>query len=350
MGAPRVCLNSGRIIAPEEPTLVVAEIGQNHNGRLALAEQLIDAAAWAGADAVKLVKRDLDCELSREARQRPYCGRHSYGKTYGEHRRALELSPDDHARLRDRAREHGLLYFATASDPPSADLIAQLGADVLKVASRDVSNGPLLEYLARLGRPVFLSTGMSSFEEIDAAIETLRRYGTPLVVMQCTSLYPAPIEQTHLRSIATLAERYRAPVGFSDHTPGTRLAPVAVALGARVVEKHLTLDRRLKGTDHACSLQPEQLRRMISAIRDVEAALGRDDKPVPEEVRAVRSKLGRSLVARVDLPAGARLHENAIELKCPGDGLTWAERELVLGRTLKRPIRADEKLSIEDFE
>lgn len=337
-----------RQIGAGRPALVVAEIGQNHNGSVAMAEQLIDAAAWAGADAVKLVKRDLACELSRQARQQPYRTPHAFGPTYGQHRAALELSAAEHGRLRRRAREHGLLYFATACDIPSAELLAELEVDVFKIASRDLANHPLLEHLARLGRPMFLSTGMSELAEVDEAVRIVRRHGCPLLVMQCTSRYPTPLEDVHLRSMQTLAERYEVPVGFSDHTLGTLVAPVAVAMGAAAIEKHITLDRALKGTDHACSLEPEALHDMIASLRQVETALGRADKPLSSATQPVRAKLGRSLVASRPLPAGAVLTEDMLALKCPGTGLGWHQRGTLIGRCLVRPVQADDLLSADD--
>lgn len=345
---PAAIVIGQRVIGQDRPALVIAEIGQNHNGSLALAERLIDAAAWAGADAVKLVKRDLESELSHEARRQHYNSRHAFGRTYGDHRRALELSADDHAHLSRRAAEHGLIYLATACDVASAALLDGLGVAAFKIASRDLNNLPLLADVAGRGKPVILSTGMSAFDEIDAAVAVFRERDCRVVLLQCTSLYPTPFDQVHLRSMNALAERYDSLVGFSDHTPGGLLPPVAVALGAAVIEKHLTLDRNLKGTDHACSLEPDEFRQLIHDVRRVEVALGRADKPVAEGVEHVRAKLGRSLVTRTPLPAGTRLEEPMLTLKCPGDGLSWFDRRQVVGRRLKRDLPADEKLSLDD--
>ncbi|HEX5446240.1 MAG TPA: N-acetylneuraminate synthase family protein [Pirellulales bacterium] len=345
---PKAMIIGQRTVGADQPALIVAEIGQNHNGSLALAEQLIDAAAWAGVDAVKLVKRDLPSELSREARRRQYDSRHAFGRTYGDHRRALELSADDHARLSRRAARHGLIYLATACDAPSAALLDELGVAAFKIASRDLANLPLLADVARRRKPVILSTGMSSFDEIDAAVGVMRERSCQFILLQCTSLYPTPFDQVHLRSMSALAERYGALVGFSDHTPGVLLPPVAVALGAAMVEKHLTLDRNLKGTDHACSLEPDEFRQLVRDARRVETALGRVDKPIAEGVETVRAKLGRSLVTRQPLSAGTRLEEPMLALKCPGDGLSWFDRRQIVGRRLKRDLPADEKLSLDD--
>jgi sialic acid synthase SpsE len=338
----------GRLFGACRPALIVAELGQNHNGSLSLAKQLIDAAAWAGVDAIKLVKRDLESELSREARVRPYDSRHAFGTTYGEHRQALELSADQHATLAMRARRHGLIYIATACDSPSARLLDDLNVDALKIASRDLTNLPLLREVACRQRPLILSTGMANLGEIDAAVNVVRQSGCSFALLQCTSLYPTPTKDVHLRSMSTLSARYNVAVGFSDHTSGILVAPVAVARGAVIIEKHLTLDRNLKGTDHACSLEPDEFRKLVANVREIETALGRADKPVVEGVASVRVKLGRSLVTRVPLAAGTRIEEPMLALKCPGDGLSWLDRQRVVGRQLKRDLEADEKLRLED--
>ncbi|MEK6234822.1 MAG: N-acetylneuraminate synthase family protein, partial [Planctomycetales bacterium] len=205
-----------RAIGPNAPALVVAEIGQNHNGRKELAEELIDAAAWAGADAVKVTKRDLSWDLCAEASARPYRARHAFGPTYGEHRAVLELSPEDHRDLAERIRGHGMAHVGTACDPPSAALLHELKVDALKIASRDLDNLPLIECVAKLGRLVIASTGMSGFEEIDATVHALRAADAKFVLLQCASLYPTPWKDVHLRSMGKLAERYDAAVGLSD--------------------------------------------------------------------------------------------------------------------------------------
>jgi len=337
-----------RNIAPGQPALVVAEIGQNHNGRMELAAHLIDAAAWAGADAVKFVKRDLTCELARSAHDAPYQSPHSFGATYGAHRAALELSAGEHAQLAQRVRRHGLLYIGTACDAPSVDLFEQLNVDALKVASRDLDNLPLLVELARRQRPLLLSTGMSSLRDIDHALSALP--GSAIALLHCTSLYPAPSGEIHLASLPTLIERYRVPVGFSDHSIGWLLPPVAVAMGATIIEKHLTLDRSLPGSDQACSLEPHEFAQLVRNIREVQQALGRPDKPVPPQVASVRAKLGRSLVTRHALAAGTQLDDSMLVLKSPGTGFAWNERDRVLGRTLRRDLPADVTITPADVD
>lgn len=350
MAEPSIAIGPSRRVGAGQPALIVAELGQNHNGRLDWAEALIDAAAWAGVDAVKLVKRELTSELARAAWQRPYANPHSFGSTYGEHRSALELSPADHRRLARRAQRHGLLYFSTVGDWPSLQLMQQLQVPCFKVASRDVGNLPLLEQLAETGKPVLLSSGMSDWAELDRAVALLQGRRTPLVVLQCTSLYPTPAEHVHLRSIAAVAARYGVPVGFSDHTPGVELAGAAVALGASVIEKHLTLDRQAKGRDHAASIEPAELARLVHDVRTVEAALGRADKPLAPGIEEVRSRLGRSLVTRQPLAAGSLIAPEALVLKCPGDGVPWHRRDQLIGKRVRRDLAADEQLTLDDVD
>jgi len=349
MNLPELRLPTGRVVGRDQPTFVIAEIGQNHNGRLDWAEQLVDAAAWAGADAVKTVKRHLPQELTAAARRQPYASPHAFGPTYGEHRAALELDVAAHAALAERARRHGLHFIATVCDATSAAELDDVGVDAFKIASRDLGNLPLVEFVARRGRPVILSTGMSDGNEIDAAVAVVARADVPWAVLQCTSLYPTPDAEVHLRALPQLAERCRTVVGFSDHTLGTVVAPAAVALGAAIVEKHLTLDRSAPGSDHACSAEPEELRVLIENIRRIETALGRADKPLPAAVSGVRKKLGRSLVTRVPLAAGTVVEEAMLTLKSPGDGVAWLERGTIVGRRTAHDLEADVLIRPEDL-
>lgn len=350
MDAATLQLPTGRRLGGGAPTFVIAEIGQNHNGRLDWAEQLVDAAAWAGADAVKTVKRHLPNELTAAARNRIYDSPHAFGRTYGEHREKLELDAAAHAALAERARRHGLHFIATVCDVVSAAELHEVGVDAFKIASRDLGNLPLVDFIARLGQPVILSSGMSAWSEIDAAVAIVQSAGVPWSILQCTSLYPTPDAEAHLRAIPALAERYSTIVGFSDHTQGTVIAPAAVALGAAIVEKHLTLDRSAVGSDHACSAEPEELRVLIENIRRVEAALGRAEKPLATEIGGVRKKLGRSLVTRVPLAAGTVVEESMLTLKSPGDGVAWIDRDRVVGRRLTRALEADVLILPDDLQ
>ncbi len=330
--------------------LVVAEIGQNHNGRIHLARDLIAAAATAHVDGVKFCKRDMDCELTAEAAARPYRNANSFGPTYGEHRRALELSHQDYAELSRLARQLGVLFFATACDPPSVDMLCELDVPLFKVASRDLTNLPLLDYLARTGRPLVLSCGMDDEVGISAALDTVRRHHSQIVLLQCTSAYPTTLEEINLAAMQTLSQQFEVLVGMSDHSPGSLVPVLAAALGAVMVEKHFTLDRSLRGTDHACSLEPPELVEMVDQIRQAEKARGSHLKQVPDSVRHARHKLGRVLVSREAIAAGTVLTESMLCLKSGGPGLGWLERDQIVGRRALAPIPANVRLLPADFE
>lgn len=284
---------------------LVAEIGQNHQGDPAIARELIHTAKLCGVDAVKSQKRELAALLSPEEQSRPYTSPHAFGATYGEHRRRLELGREAWADLFAYARELGITLFASPWDLPSATLLRELGCPIFKIPSAAVTNLPLLEEIARYGRPVILSTGMSTIEEIDAAVAVLS--GSELTLLQCTSAYPVESSAVNLRAMQTLAERYGRPVGLSGHHRGIAIDAAAVALGACLLERHFTLDRTMKGTDHAASLEPPGLSKLVRDVRAVEAALGSGEKAVLECERAARDKLraARPLPARIEAPARA---------------------------------------------
>ena len=335
-----VSLN-GRKVGPGHPTYIVAEIGQNHNGDVYQASRLIGVAAEAGVDAVKFCKRHIPSELTRRAHRKPYDNPHSYGRTYGEHREALELSIEDYSHLRQRIQynEWPVTMFATACDFTSVDELEEWGNPFYKIASRDLMNLPLIEYVASMQKPVILSTGMGDVEDIDAAIETVMKYHDQLVILECTSQYPTPIEEVDLFRMQGIGMRHQVAVGLSDHTIGAYLAPVvAVILGASVIEKHITFSRASRGTDHAGSVEPEGLRRMVRDIRHAETLTS-----VRERVHHApeRTKLGRSLVTSRPIAAGEVIGPDCLILKSPGDGLPWSERYALIGHAAKRELPAD---------
>ena len=335
-----ITLANGRKIGRGHPCLVVAEVGQNHNGDVYTATRLFKAAADAGVDAVKLCKRDIRSELTQAAYDRPYTGPQSFGATYGQHREALELSPAEYRHLADRVRynQWPFALFATACDCKSVDDVEDsLHPMLYKIASRDLDNLPLIDYVARLGKPVILSAGMARHGEIRAALDAVQRYHNDVILMVCTSEYPTPNEHVGLRRLWLWRRLYGVPVGLSDHTAGITAGIAGAALGAVVVEKHITLSRAMCGTDHAASLEPDGLRRMVDKIREVEAMM----QPVPQLDLPARDKLGRSLVTVRPMRAGEVLGENDVTLKSPGDGVHWPERSAVLGKPLRRDLRAD---------
>ena len=329
------------------PAMVIAEIGQNHNGDMDLAKRLIEMAARAGADAVKFQKRDIRSDLNGEAYVRPYVNPNSFGATYGEHREFLELDAAQHEELRDYAVEHGLMYFCTACDAQSVEEMERLGNPVYKVASRDLTNVPLLQVLAETGKPVILSTGMAGLDETREAIDALGDGPSAVLLMQCISQYPAELERVNLRAMKTLRNEFGLLVGLSDHTAGVIASVAASVLGACMVEKHVTLSRAMKGTDHAASLEEEGLYRVAKYIRETAVALGTGDKEIDPASATARDKLARSLTTRRALSAGTVLSEADLVVKSPGTGIAWRDRGRVIGRTLTVDVPADHLVTYE---
>jgi len=348
---PELIVN-GRRIADDEPAYVLAEIGHNHQGELEKAKELVHAARECGVDAVKLQKRDNRRLFTRAFYDSPYDNENSFGRTYGEHREAVELGKSDWFELSRYAREEGLAFVAAAFDEPSADFLAELGVDAFKFASGDLANTPFLRYVASFGTPLFLSTGGGTFEDIDRAVDAIATVNTQLCVLHCTASYPAEIDDLNLSVIAVLKERYPDfVIGLSDHHNGIAMAPVAFMLGARAFEKHFTLNHAWKGTDHAYSLMPDGMRRFVRDLHRVPAALGDGVKRrLPSEERPLQ-KMGKKLVAARDLHSGHVLGPGDLEARSPADGgLPPYELDRLLGGTLQRPLSAQEDVALEDVE
>lgn len=335
-----------RPVGPGHPCLVVAELGVNHDGELERGLALVDAAAAAGADAVKVQTFSADRVASAAAPKPAYQReRVPEAESQQELLRRLELSVDDHRALARRARERGVLFLSTPFDEDGADLLEELDVPAFKVASPDLTNTPLVLHLARKGRPLILSTGMAYLAEVEDAVAAVRAAGNDrIVVLQCVSAYPADPADANLRAMATLAEALGVPVGYSDHTTGTATAVAAAALGACLLEKHLTLDRTLPGPDHAASLEPDELARLVAAVREAESALGdgvKEPRPAEAELRLLAR---RSLAAARDLAAGEVLAPEMLTALRPGTGIPPGRLDEVTGRVLARPVRGGELL------
>jgi sialic acid synthase len=331
------------------PCFIIAEIGQNHNGQLGMAKRLIDMAARCGADAVKFQKRDIGWELTEEAYNRPYEGPNSFGATYGLHREFLELNADQHAELKEYAQSQKLIYFCTPCDPPSVDVLEKIGNPIYKVASRDITNIPLLKYIARTGKPVIISTGMAGLPEIREALEAFAGSKCEVALMQCVSQYPAEAKNINLNAMKTMRDEFGVLVALSDHTPGVITGVAGSVLGAFAVEKHITLARAMPGTDHAAALEEEGLRRLIGYIRTCEEARGDGRKEFNPVAESARQKLARSLVSAVDIPEGTVLTEEMLTLKSPGTGLSWNQRDQIVGHQAIRSVPAHTTLAVSDF-
>ena len=341
----------GQRIADDTPCFVIAEIGHNHQGSVERARELIRAAQEAGVDAVKLQKRDNRRLYTRALYDSPYDNENSFGPTYGAHREALELDRDAYVELQACARELGLVFFATAFDEASADLLAGLDVPAFKIASGDLTNTPLLRHVASFGKPLVVSTGGATIEDVDRAVGAVVGVGGTLCLLQCTAAYPAAVEDLNLGVITTLRERYpELVVGLSDHQDGIAMAPVAYMLGARIVEKHFTLSHTAKGTDHAFSLMPEGMRKLVRDLRRVPIAIGDGVKrPLPSEETPLR-KMGKQLVAARALEAGHVLADGDLVAKSPVDcGLPPYSLDTLLGRPLVRALAEEEAILAEDI-
>jgi sialic acid synthase len=342
----------GRRIDDASDCYVIAEIGHNHQGSLEKARDLIHAAKECGADAVKLQKRENSTLYTRALYDAPYDNENSFGATYGEHREALELPREAWVELRDYTQELGIPLIATPFDVPSADFLAELELPAFKIASADLVNTPLLRHVASFGKPLLISTGGGTMEDVERALDAVLPLNRELCILQCTSVYPADAEDLNLRVIETLRERFPEHViGLSDHFNGISMALVAYMLGARVIEKHFTLNHAWKGTDHAFSLMPEGLRKLVRDLRRAPLALGDGTKRRLSAEERPLAKMGKKLVAARPLEAGRLLAEGDVVAKSPADGgLPPYELERLIGRRLARALAGDEDVRFEDLE
>jgi N,N'-diacetyllegionaminate synthase len=329
-----------------ERTLIIAEAGVNHNGDMALARRLIDVAAEAGADVVKFQTFQADQLLTRTAEKAAYQTK-STGAEESQHEmiRRLELTPAMHEELIAHCATRKIRFFSTAFDLPSIDLLVSLGQDGFKIPSGDITNMPFLRAIGRHGKPVILSTGMATLAEVEAAIDALEQAGTPrqrITALHCNTEYPTPMSDVNLRAMLTLRDAFGIRVGYSDHTLGIEVPIAAVALGATLIEKHFTLDRTLPGPDHAASLEPTELNAMVSAIRNIELALGDGVKrPTVSE-----SNARKSIVAVRSIRTGEPFTADSIAVKRPGIGLSPMLWDQVIGLKAIHDFAPDEMIEL----
>lgn len=335
-------------------TYVIGEIGQNHNGSVELAKLLVEIAArevkedlfglkLKSMDAIKLTKRDLREELSASQMAAPYNSPHSFGKTYGEHRAYLELGNEQHYEVYKHAKKFGLDVVETLCSVGCLSLLKVFVPDRLKVASRDLTNLPLLERMAETKIPIILSTGMAGKHELDKAIDIISNYHNDIAILHCVSQYPTEPGNANLRTITYLQKAYPDyTIGYSDHTIGISAPVAAVAMGAKIIEKHITLDRKMKGTDQSGSLGIDGINRMMRDIRVVEKSLGVEDIFIDESVKIAKNKLERSIATNRLIMAGEIIGVEDIHLLSPGDGFKWSQRDEVIGRRASIDIDRNE--------
>jgi len=340
----------GFTITDNSDCYVIAEIGHNHQGSLEKAKQLFKAAAECGVNAVKLQKRHNKTLFTKAAYYKPYDNENSFGLTYGEHREALEFGREEYVELQAYAKGLGVTMFSTAFDRISADFLAEVDMPAFKMASGDLKNTPLLKYVAQIGKPMIISTGGATMEDVQRAFDAIMPINQQLAILQCTSSYPAEYHDLNLRVIETFRQQFPENViGLSDHENGIAMATAAYVLGARIVEQHFTINHTWKGTDQVFSLEPIGLKKLVRDLRRVREALGDGVKTVyPNEVIPI-SKMSKKLVAGCNLLTGHVLTEADIAIKSPGDGLPPYELYNVLGKSLKRPIAEDEDIMFEDL-
>ena len=340
----------GRAIGPSAPCFLIAEAGVNHNGDVALAHRLVDAAAASGADAVKFQTFEAESLAAAGAPLAEYQRRSVEAADQRRMLECLALSEGAHRELKAHAEACGLVFLSSPFDERSADLLDRLGVAAFKVPSGELTNHPLLAHVAAKGRPLLVSTGMSDLSEVAAAVDVIRDAGDPpLALLHCVSSYPASTADANLRAMETLARAFGVPVGWSDHTEGPAAALAAVALGARLVERHLTLDRSLPGPDQRASLEPDELAELVREVRAVESALGTGEKaprPVERPIAAVARK---SLHWRSALAAGERLEPRHVVALRPGTGLAPSRLPSLLGRRLRRDVPAGAIVGEDDF-
>lgn len=329
---------------------IIAEIGHNHQGDLEKAKELFKAAADCGVNAVKLQKRDNKTLFTKAAYHKPYENENSFGPTYGAHREALEFGRSEYVELQSYARELGVTMFATAFDIPSADFLADLDIPVYKIASGDLRNIPLLKHVAKIGKPIIVSTGGGTMEDVQRVYDAVMPINPQLAILQCTSSYPAEHHDLNLRVIETFRQKFPENViGLSDHENGIAMATAAYVLGARIVEQHFTVNHTWKGTDQVFSLEPIGMRKLVRDLRRVREALGDGVKRICSSEVGPITKMSKKLVARRDLPEEHVLTEMDVAIKSPGDGLPPYELDNVIGKMLKRPLGEDEAIRFEDL-
>jgi len=331
-------------------TLIIAEAGVNHNGDLNLAKQLVDAAAVAGADWVKFQTFNADHLVTRMAKKADYQTQSTDNKeSQHEMLCRLELTEAMHHELIAHCKTRNIGFLSTGFDIESVDLLVSFGQERFKIPSGEITNLPYLRHIGQLGKTVILSTGMSTLGNIEAAIDVLEQAGTPrakLTVLHCTTEYPTPMAEVNLRAMQSIKTAFGVAVGYSDHTQGIEVAIAAVAMGATVIEKHFTLDRNLPGPDHQASLEPAELTAMVTAIRNIEVALGDGIKRLTSSEARNRPVVRKSLVASQAIKVGEVFTAENMTTKRPGTGISPMLWDEVLGKTAQRDFLADELIEL----
>ena len=333
------------------PAFIVAEIGINHQGDVNIARDLIQKAKECGADAVKFQKRSLTRILTKAGLDMAYDNRNSFGKTYGEHKKALELSEADYRELNIFCQKLDIIFCASGWDEESIGFLDELGIPFFKMASADLTNFPLLIHTAKKNKPMILSTGMANMKMVQAAYSQVNPINNQIAILQCTSTYPSAFSEVHLNVLQTYMKEFPDTViGYSGHEQGIAIPPAAVALGAKIIERHFTLDRTMKGGDHAASLEPQGFAKMVRDIHHIEEAMGNTQKKIQESEAPVFRKLAKSIVSAVNISSGDSITANMLTTKGPGTGISPMRLNELIGKISKIDIPADQVIMEEDIQ
>ncbi|XP_035599642.1 sialic acid synthase-like isoform X1 [Oncorhynchus keta] len=336
-------LGPGRMIGGSNPCFIIAEIGQNHQGDIEIAKKMIKMAKDCGADCAKFQKSELEYKFNKRALERPYTSKHSWGKTYGDHKRHLEFSHEQYRELQKYAKEVGIFFTASGMDEMAVEFLDELDVPFFKVASCDANNFPYLELTARKGRPMVISSGMQSMVTMRRVYQTVKEHNQNFTILQCTSAYPLDPEDVNLCVIAEYQKEFPdIPIGYSGHERGISITVAAVAMGAKVVERHVTLDKSWKGNDHEASLEPSELTELVRAIRLVERAQGTGIKQMLPCEKACHVKLGKSVVAKVAIPKGTVLSMDMLGVKVGEPrGVSPEDMGQLVGKAVTEDVEED---------
>lgn len=342
---------NGKLFSDETTPYLIAEVGHNHQGSLSRAIELIQAAAEAGASAVKFQKRDNRSLFTKTAFDSKYDSENAFGETYGAHREALEFGKSEYLECAKVAKDFGVDFFSTAFDFKSADFLADLDMPAYKIASGDLKSIQLIEYVAKIGKPVILSTGGGEMSDIRRAVEAVLKHNKNLALLQCTAGYPPEYSELNLRVIETFRKEFpEVTIGYSGHDSGIAMSLVAYVLGARVIEKHFTLNRALKGTDHAFSLEPVGMHKLVRDLGRTRIALGDGNKFAYPSESAPLKKMGKSIYFAKDLPKGHRLTSSDIVFKSPAIGMFPYQADEILSKVLITDVKQDDVLNLNNFQ
>jgi N,N'-diacetyllegionaminate synthase len=343
---------AGKMIDSQHPCFIIAEGGVNHNGDVDIAKRLIDAAVAAGADAVKYQTFHAENVVTCTAEKAEY-QKSTTSSTESQYDmiKNLELSDDVFWELSEYADRKGIIFLSTPFDEQSVDLLDQIGVPAFKIPSGEITNFPLLKKIAEKNRPIILSTGMATLGEVEDATEYIKACGAEdIILLHCTTSYPAPLHSVNLRAMETLRCAFKVPIGYSDHTEGITIPIAAVAMGAVVIEKHFTLDRSLPGPDHQASLRPQEFQSMVKAIRDVECAQGSGIKSPSLEEEMIKRATRRSIVAKTDIGSGEPLRRGVIAIKRPGTGIEPKYFDMIVDMRAKKTILKDQIITWDMIE